>query len=503
MKTLFADLWASLQIFYSNFNARFGRLFNAVIVLGILALCLYALLRALLAGRKGRRSPSPLTTHKPDPQVTRHAAESLSMAIRIPSVTGDKAHIRAMTGFLRERYPKAMEVMDCATLPDGSMLLRWCSTQISDQNPVLFCGHLDVVPGGEGWTVCEPFEGFRQDGCVYGRGALDSKGVVIGLMEAAENLIREGHTPRRDVYFAFGADEETGGKKGAKAIGEILAQQGLRFDLVLDEGCTFQEMECDGRTYSAAMIGMGEKQQCEYLLTARCVGGHTSQPGRSTAVGILSEAICRIESAQPHHRLTPLVRQHLDQAISTFTFGKRFVVANKPLFGLLVSLVFKDDPYVMSLIRTTIVPTRVEGNFPASNVLPGTASAYLNARLLPGDTPEKILGDLQELLADLPVDVELVSEWEPSGVTSEEEPMYKLLRDVIQQAHPRLPCIPTLMNSTGDARHYSELSDCILRFSPLVTGKNAGGGSHEADEFLAEDSLGVAVELYQDLMRKL
>ena len=179
------------------------------------------------------------------------------------------------------------------------------------------------------------------------------------------------------------------------------------------------------------------------------------------------------------------------------------MVANKPLFGLLVSLAFKDDPYVMSLIRTTIVPTRVEGNFPASNVLPGTASAYLNARLLPGDTPEKILGDLQELLADLPVDVELVSEWEPSGVTSEEEPMYKLLRDVIQQAHPRLPCIPTLMNSTGDARHYSELSDCILRFSPLVTGKNAGGGSHEADEFLAEDSLGVAVELYQDLMRKL
>ena len=86
MKLLFANLWASLQIFCSNFNARFGRLFNAVVVLGILALCLYALLRALLAGRKGRRSPSPLTTHKPDPQVTRHAAQSLAMAIRIPSV---------------------------------------------------------------------------------------------------------------------------------------------------------------------------------------------------------------------------------------------------------------------------------------------------------------------------------------------------------------------------------------------------------------------------------
>lgn len=503
MSNPFADLWASLQIFYSNFNAKYGRLFNAIVALVILAAVVYALVRAILAGRKGRRSPSPLTTHQPDPTVTRRAAESLAQAIRIPSVTGDKEQIRAMGKFLRERYPLALKTMDCAALPDGSMLLRWCSAQLSDQNPVLFCGHLDVVPGGDGWTVCEPFDGLRQEGKVYGRGAVDSKGVVIALMEAAENLIAQGHTPRRDVYFAFGADEETGGKRGAKAIGEILGQQGLQFDLVLDEGCTIQELECDDRTYSAAMIGMGEKQQCEYLITARCPGGHTSQPRRTTAVGVLSEAICRIESAQPHHRLTPLVRQHLDQAISTFTFGKRFVVANKPLLGLLVSLAFKDDPYVMSLIRTTIVPTRVDGSFPAANVLPGTASAQLNARLLPGDTPEKILSDLQELLADLPVDVELVSEWEPSGVTDQEEPMYRLLRDVIQQAHPRLPCIPTLMNCTGDARHYAALSQCVLRFAPLVTGKEAGGGSHEADEFLAEASLGVAVELYQDLMRKL
>ena len=503
MSKLFANLWASLQIFYSNFNARYGRLFNAVIILSILALCLYALLRALLAGRKGRRSPSPMTTSHPDPELTRRAAESLAQAIRIPSVTGDRTQLRAMTTFLRNRYPRCMEIMDCATLPDGSLLLRWCSEQLSDQNPVLFCGHLDVVPGGDGWTVCEPFDGLRQDGYIYGRGAVDSKGVVIGLMEAAENLIAAGHTPRRDVYFAFGADEETGGKKGAKTIGEILSQQGLRFDLVLDEGCTIQDMACNGRIYSAAMIGMGEKQQCEYVITARSPSAHASQPTRTTALGILSEAVCRVESAQPHHRLTPLVRQHLDQAISTFTFPKRFIVANKPLFALLVSVVFKDDPYVRSLIRTTVVPTKIEGNFSATNVLPGAASATLNARLLPGDTPEKLLNDLRELLADLPVDVEMTDAWESCGVTSEKEPMYRMLRDVIQQAHPRLPCIPTLMNSTGDARHYAGLSDCILRFTPLIIGQNAGGGSHEADEFLSEKALGVAVELYMSLMSKL
>jgi len=503
MGNFFADLWASLQIFYSNFNAKYGRLFNAVIVLLILALVLYSLVRAILAGRKGRRVLSPLKTSQPDRDLTAHAAESLAQAIRIPSVTGDRAKIKEFGRFLRERFPNVADTMDCAVLPDGSMLLRWCSAQLSDQDPVLFSGHLDVVPGGDGWTVCEPFEGFRQDGRVYGRGAMDCKGVVIAMLEAAESLIAEGYTPKRDLYFAFGADEESGGKRGAKAIAHTLEQQGLKFALVLDEGGTIQDMECDGRTYAAAVIGMAEKQQVEYRVTVTCPGGHASQPRRTTAVGILSEAICRIESAQPHHRMIPLVRQRLDAAISMYPFAKRFVIANKPLFNLLVSVAFRNDPNVNSLIRTTIVPTRVEGNFTASNVLPTTVSARLNARLLPSDTPEKVLSDLQELLSDLPLEVEQVYAGEESFITSDKQPMYRLLRDTIQEHFLHLPCIPTLMPSDSDARHYSNLSDCVLRFAPIVTGEEGGGNIHMGDEFLAEDSLGLAVEVYRGLMKKL
>ena len=559
MGNVFTDLWASLQIFYSNFNARFGRLFNAVVILALLAVVVYSFARAILAGRKGRRVLSPLETSQPDRALTDHAAESLAQAIRIPSVTGDRAKIKELGRFLRERYPNVADTMDCAVLPDGSMLLRWCSAQLSDQNPVLLAGHLDVVPGGDGWTVCEPFEGLRQDGRVYGRGAMDCKGLVIAMLEAAESLMQEGYAPKRDLYFAFGADEESGGKHGAKAIADTLEQQGLKFDLILDEGGTIQDMECDGRTYSAAVIGMAEKQQVEYRMTVTCPGGHTSQPRRTTAVGILSEAICRIESAQPHHRVIPLVRKRLDAAISMYPFGKRFVIANKPLFNLLVGLAFPINtngtlltPRIRQLwhesppakvnitlygtcredyealcqngaafdavvdaldwlqqegilvnLNTTIVPTKVEGSFPAYNVLPSTVSARLNARLLPGDDPEKVLSDLQELLSDLPLEVELVHAGEESFITSDKQPMYRLLRDTIQERFLHLPCIPTLMPSDSDARHYSGLSDCVLRFAPIVTGAEGGGNTHMGDEFLAEDSLGIAVELYRNLMKKL
>ncbi len=503
MGNFFDDLWASLQIFVSNFSARYGRIFNGVLVLLVLAVVIYALMRAILAGQKGRRIPSPLAVHQPDRKLTERAVDSLLGAIRIPTVTGDRAKMKEMDRFLRERYPNVMDTMDCAILPDGSMLLRWCSAQISDQDPVLLSAHLDVVPGGDGWTMCEPFEGARRDGKVYGRGAMDCKGMVIAMLEAAESLIGEGYSPHRDLYFAFGTDEETGGVHGAKSIADTLAQQGLRFAMVLDEGGTIQEMECDGRTYSAAVIGMAEKQQAEYLVTVNCPGGHASQPRRTTAVGVLSEAICRIESAQPHHRLIPLVRQRLDSAISMYTFGKRFVIANKLLFNLLVGVAFRNDPNVNSLIRTTIVPTRVDGSFPAYNVLPTTVSARLNARLLPGDTPEKVLSDLQELLSDLPLEVELVSAGVEGFITSDKHPMVKLLRDTLQEQFPHLPCIPTLMPSDSDARHYSSMTDCVLRFSPLVSGEQAGGNQHMGDEFLAEASLGVAVEVYRAMMKKL
>ena len=503
MATFFADLWASLQIFYSNFNARFGRLFNGVVLLAVLALVVYSLVRAILAGLVGRRVLSPLKNSPPDRELADRAAQSLAQAIRIPSVTGDRARIKELDRFLQERFPRVTATMDRAVLPDGSMLLRWCSAQLSDQDPVLFSGHLDVVPGGDDWTVCEPFEGLRQDGRIYGRGALDCKGAVIAMLEAAESLMADGYTPKRDLYFAFGADEESGGKHGAKAIADTLQQQGLKFDLILDEGGTIQDMECDGRTYAAAVIGMAEKQQVEYLMTVTCPGGHTSQPRRTTAVGVLSEAICRIESAQPHHRLIPLVRQRLDAAISMYPFGKRFIIANKPLLNLLVGVAFRNDANVNSLIRTTIVPTSVEGSFPAANMLPTTVSARLNARLLPGDDPEKVLSDLQELLSDLPLEVELLHAGEESFITSDKQPMYRLLRDTIQERFHHLPCIPTLMPSDSDARHYSGLSDCVLRFTPLVTGEENGGNVHMGDEFLTEDSLGAAVEIYRGLMKKL
>lgn len=504
MGTAWKNLWASYLIFRSNFNAKYGAWVNRTIVLILAAIILYAFVRAIAAGLRSRKSHSPLRTRTADPKLTRRASENLAGAIRIPTVTGDSARMKELNRFLKEKYPKTMENMDCAMLPGGSMLLRWRSELPTETLPVMFCGHLDVAPAGEGWTACEPFEGLQQNGRIYGRGAMDGKGVVIALLEAAEDLIGQGVQPRRDVYFAFGCDEETEGKRGAQVIAKTMEEQGLRFDMILDEGGTFRDRKLSGgRVYSAAYIGMGEKRRCEYRVTANCAGGSTFEPKKDTAIGALAEAICRVESAQPHHHLLPIVRNHLNTAIATFPFAKRFIIANKPLLNLLAGRVFRNDHEVGALVRSTVVPSVLDGSFPAANMLPATAGVTFSARLLPHESPEKILRHLQNLLADLPVEVELVKEGETSFITSRKMPMYKLLKTTIEENYPQLPCVPTLMAACADARHYSNLSDCILRFAPLTLGDEGGDHTHGADEFLSEQSLGLAVDFYESLMKKL
>lgn len=497
------NLWAGLKIFFSNFNAQYGRAFNWILFILIAGILLYLFVRSALAGRRGRKSLSPLRTRTADREITEHAAEALAAALRCPTITGREEEMLAVGRVLRERYPLLSKQLDWATLPGGSILLRWRGEDPS-LKPVLFCAHLDVVPGGEGWTVCEPFDGVRQEGRVYGRGATDCKGVIIAQMEGVESLMRQDFRPRRDIYFAFGCDEETGGEVGAQAIARRMEQMGLNFDMVIDEGgCIRETALSHGGSYTAAYIGMGEKRRCVYRLTASCPGGHSSQPGKKTVLVVLSEAICRIEAAQPRLRLIPIVRRHLAAAMSTYPYHKRMVAANSLLLKLVGGWVFRDDPYVSALIRSTVVPTRVDGGFTADHVLPSTATALLNARLLPGDSPETILRELESLLSDLPVEVELVNEGEESFITSEDQPMYGTLRRVLEELYPRLQLVPTLVTGAEDARHFSNLSDCILRFSPLTLGPRGGGSDHGGNEFLSEQSLGLAAEFYEAFFKKL
>ena len=500
MGQFFANLIASVKIFFSNFNATFGFWINLLLVVAVVAFFGVAVVRCFVAGVKSGRNRKALGARQPDAEKVEAAAQRLQKAVQFASVAGQQEELLALSQWLRKTYEADVPALRWVETQDGSILIRWPGSE-TDMEPVLFCGHLDVAPVQGEWTH-EPFGGQVEEGVLYGRGTVNGKSIVITMLEAVRHLHKGGFVPRRDIYFALGSDETAGGKVGAAGLAEIFRSRGIRFAAVLDEGGWIVEDHLGAPDHAAAIIGLGEKQSCDFVLEANVKGGDSSVPGRHTALGSLSEAICRIDGAQPHHHLSPLTRAYLNRSMYALPFSKRLVISNMPLSEPLLTWAFRDDRTALAQMRSTVTATQISGS-EAANMLAAKAQARINARLIPGETPENMLRYLGELVEDLPVKLEMVEQTQAVPVTDAEAPMYKTLCNAIGEAYSLLPCIGMLCPGKTDSRYYADMSDCILRFAPLIQTLRESRGSYRAEEHVKLHSLGMAVEIYENFMKKL
>ena len=500
MKEFLANFWAAVRIFFSNFNATFGDWINFLLIAAVVVFFTVAIIRCFMASVKAGRNRKALEGREPDAEKKQRAAQRLQKAVQIPSVAGDRKAMADIAAYLRECYEQAIPALRWVTTEDGSLLIRWAG-QDEDLEPVLFCGHMDIAPVQGDW-VHAPFGGEIDGDMLYGRGAVAGKSTIITMLEAVENLSKNGFTPRRDVYFALGSDETSGGKVGAAGMAEVFRRRGMRFAAVVDEGGWIVEDHMGAPNHAAAIIGLGEKQSCDFVLEANVKGGDSSVPGHRTALGSLAEAICRMDGAQPHHHLSSLTREYLNRSMYALPFAKRLVISNMPLSEPLLTWVFRDDRTALAQLRSTVTATQISGS-EAANMLAAKAQARINARLITGENPENMLRYLRELVEDLPVTMELVDNTEAVPVTDAEAPMYKVLCNAIGEVYPALPCIGMLCPGKTDSRHYADMSDCILRFAPLVQTLRQSRGAYRAEEHVSLHALGVAVEIYENFFKKL
>lgn len=500
MKEFLANFWASVRIFFSNFNATFGDWINLLLIAAVVIFFAVALIRCFVAGVKAGRNRKALESKTPDPDKTQQAAQRLQKAVQFHSVAGDREALAGFAAYLRECYEKEIPALRWVTTEDGSLLIRWPG-QEEELEPVLFCGHLDVAPVQGDW-IHAPFGGEIEDGLLYGRGTVNSKSIVITMLEAVKHLSESGFTPRRDVYFALGSDETVGGKVGAAGMAEVFRRRSMRFAAILDEGGWIVEDHMGAPDHGAAIIGLGEKQSCDFVLEANVKGGDSSIPGRRTALGSLAEAICRMDGAQPHHHLSALTREYLNRSMYALPFTKRLVISNMPLSEPLLTWIFRDDRTALAQLRSTVAATQITGS-DAANMLAAKAQARINARLITDESPENMLRYLRELVEDLPVRLELVEHTEAVPVTDSAAPMYKTLCNAIGEEFSMLPCIGMLCPGKTDSRHYADMSDCILRFAPLIQTLRQSRGAYRAEEHVSLRALGVAVEIYENFMKKL
>src|SRR5881396_2624501 len=445
-----------------------------------------------------------------EPLDTAALAQRLAGALRFKTISyqdSTQFDAREFDGFhryLRATFPRLRTALTLEKVNGYGLLYQWTG---SDPNlpPIILLAHQDVVPVEPGtesrWTE-PPFEGRIAGGYVWGRGALDDKGSLVGILEAVEHHVAAGAKPRRTVYLAFGYDEEVGGRRGAVRIAELLASRNVHPELVLDEGGALAIGLIPGVSAPVALVGIAEKGYVTVGLTAQAEGGHSSMPPDETAVGILAAAILRLEHDQMPRAIRGPTAAMFDYLGPEMSFGPRLVIANRWLLGGLLAQKFGATPQGNAMLRTTTAPTVLQAGV-KENVLPSSARALVNFRILPGDSVEGVVEHVRRAVHDSRISVEPLpgQMTNASGVTSVDAEPFQLLARTIRQVVPGAVVTPWLVVGGTDSRYYARLTPNVLRFVGSAIGKDDLRRVHGMDERVGVQAYAGAVQFYIQLLK--
>ena len=412
------------------------------------------------------------------------AIKHMSQAIRIPTISIsdssaiDTAAFRAFGSFLERSYPLVHQQLSRTRIRQFSYVYEWKGQQ-PGLAPIILMGHYDVVPVETAavaqWTK-PPFSGAITDSCIWGRGAIDDKNGVISILEAAEGLLRKGFVPKRTLYFCFGHDEEIKGPSTSSVV-DYLLQQKVHPEMIWDEGGEISENKTKELGRPLAIIGIAEKGHVSFELSVHKEGGHSSIPEKETAIDILNTALYRLKNSPPPARLTPPVKGFLGRiGASSDNPGHRLAATNLWLFEGVITNILSTQPEGYALTHTTIVPTILEAGI-KDNVIPSTARAIVNCRILPGETITSTEAYIRETLRDDRVAIIITRglSSEPSVITDTASPAFRRLVSAVNQTIPRVLPAPYLMAGGTDSRFYRRLSAGVVNFFPMTDARGAHG----------------------------
>jgi carboxypeptidase PM20D1 len=410
----------------------------------------------------------------------------------------------AFHDFLELNYPRVHSILKREKIGTYSLLYTWKGKH-PEKKPVMLMAHMDVVPV-ETQSLCnwtEPcFEGVVKDGYIWGRGTLDNKFAVTGILEAIEGLLSRGFQPERDIYIAFGHDEETKGT-GATQIAAYLKGKGIQFESILDEGGGIGIDFYPDIEKPIAMISVAEKGYLTLDLKVTDVGGHSSTPGHTTVVGRLSKAIYLLESNQFPMRLSTPVRQMLRESSKEIGGLKGFALGHPLLFSSFIKKEFSSNSYTSSLLQTTIATTQIEGGL-EDNVMPTEASARVNFRILPGETVETVISRVRRIIHDKKVQITVEEGFnDPPKITSTKSEGYKVLKRTVEEVFGDVLVTPSLSITASDSRHYVGLTNNILRFVPITMRPEDTERIHGVNERISIEGYKKSVKFYIQYMLNL
>ena len=452
-----------------------------------------------------------LFTPKPQPKISAESVEfnseqavkGLQTLVRFKTVSytnsalEDDEEFEGLISSLPKLYPNVFSTCEVTRLPNRALLLRWRGK--SEGDPAVMMAHYDVVPATEEAWELPAFEGIIKDGCLWGRGTLDTKVTVNGILFAAEHLISEGFTPENDVYFAFSGGEEVNGE-GAIRIVEYFEERKIQPAFVLDEGGAVVENVFPGVKQPCGLIGIAEKGMMNVRYTVSSSGGHASAPKPNAPIDKLSAACSRILKKPFKCHLTAPAAEMFDTLGRYSSFFYKVIFANIKLFMPILNVICKKSGGELNaLMRTTVAFTQMQGSS-ASNVIPPKASLVSNIRLNPEDSVNSALSHLKKAVNDDDVEISCIDGMEPSRISRTDCEGWDKIASCVASTWRGCIVSPYLMVQCSDSRYYGKISDKVYRFSAMDLTSEERASIHGNNEKIRLSAIDKTVEFYIRLL---
>lgn len=361
-----------------------------------------------------------------------------------------------------------------------------------DAPALIVHGHTDVVPAAaEDWSV-DPFGGIIKDGLLWGRGAVDMKNMDAMIIAAVRQMMREGQRPRRDLIIAFFADEEAGGDYGAR---HMVRNRPELFSGASEAISEVGGYSVDIRGQRVYLIQTAEKGLAWLNLTAHGTAGHGSQRNDDNPVTRLASAITRIGN-HPWPQEIPTATRALLEGVSELT-GIDFRPETIPqLLAELGSV----EKFVAPTLQNTSNPSFLSAGY-KHNVIPGTATAYVDCRTLPGQH-EDVMLKLKELAGE-GIDIEAEDEGEALE-SPYDTPLVAQMRKSLLDDDPSATVLPYTLSGGTDNKSMAELGITGYGFAPLqLTGDlDFPAMFHGVDERVPISALKFGTRVLGDFLMK-
>ena len=434
---------------------------------------------------------------QPLKEVEAEVTNILSQLIQIDTTNPPGNETKAATWLAQNLSEDGFESEIIESAPKrASVITRLKGT--GEKPRLLLLSHLDVVAANPvEWSV-EPFGGVVRDGFVWGRGALDMKGMTAIEVMTLKLLKRNSIKLKGDVVLAGTADEETGGIGGADFLLRHFPEK-VFAEYVLNEG---GGSSIQTRSKSVFTVNSAEKGLLWLRVKVRGVPGHGSMPDSAdNAIMRMNEVLSRLGNFRGEVVLVPTMHQFLvglaleDESLRE-SLGR--ILANPAESDVVLAELDKSAPAIADEIRPrlkmTFTPTIISGGA-KENVIPSECSAVFDCRVLPGQTTLQAMELIRKLLADVGLErfsFEVIQAQEPSE-SPVETPLYSVIRSVLGDFEPGCGVVPTLMTGGTDSRFFRRKGSVCYGFHPLRSetrfGEKATRREHGIDERISVENL--------------